>query len=197
MMELKFQFPQLLALILLVIPAVYYIYRGYALRESMLDRFGKENSNSTVRTWLVSVISFSTLVALLFIAAGPMRVLNSGAQNLTGSYVFMIDVSRSMAARQTCSDLTRLDRARNIISQIITEMPEAKIGFMGVAGLTFVLSEMSYDRQYIFDVLNRGIFIEVVPMPGTDLANAFHVFLEKKTMEPPVYDSVEHVVLLS
>jgi hypothetical protein len=102
-----------------------------------------------------------------------------------------------MAARQICNDENRLDRARNIISSIIMDIPEAKFGFMGVAGLTFFLSEMSFDRQYIFDVLNHGIFIEVVPMPGSDLANALHVFLEKKNGNPPVYDSVEQVILFS
>ncbi len=196
-MAIEFQFPQLLSLILLIVPTIYFIHRGYALREAMLTRFRKENINTAVRTWLVSIVSFCILVSLLFIAAGPKRSLNASGENLTGSYVFMIDVSRSMAARQSCADLTRLDRAKNIISKAIADMPEAKIGFMGMAGLTFVLSEMSYDRQYIFDVLNHGIFIEVVPMPGTDLANAFHVFLEKKISNPPVFSSVEHIVLLS
>lgn len=196
-MEIEFQFPQLLVLILLVLPVIYFIHHGYVLREKILSRFDDSKINGTHRARLVSILSFSILATLLIISAGPKRVLNSGERNLSGNFVIMIDVSRSMAARQSCNDSTRLDRAKNIISDVISEIPEAKFGFMGVAGLTFVLSELSFDRQYIFDVINHGIFIEVIPMPGSDIANAFHVLMEKKIDQPPIYESVNHVILIS
>ncbi len=196
-MEIEFQFPQLLVLMLLVLPVVYFIHYGYALREKMLNRFAGSKINSHHRAWLVSILSFCVLVTLLIISAGPKRVLNSGERKLSGDFVIMVDVSRSMAARQSCNESTRLDRAKIIMSEVISEIPEAKFGFMGVAGLTFVLSELSFDRQYMFDVINHGIFVEVIPMPGSDIANALHVLMEKKMDQPPIYESVKHVVLIS
>ncbi|NNE38221.1 MAG: VWA domain-containing protein, partial [Gammaproteobacteria bacterium] len=196
-MDIEFQFPQLLLLILVVPVVIHLINRGYGLRESMLARFQGRKINLSLRSKLVPILCFFILVSLLLIAAGPRRVLNTNQQNLSGNIVIMVDVSRSMAARHTCNEMHRLDRAREIISTLVTEIPEAKFGFMGVAGLSFVLSELSYDRQYLFDLINHGLFVEVVPMPGSDLANAFHVLLEKKTAQPPVYESVDQVVLFS
>ena len=196
-MNISFQNPHLLVLLLVLVPVIYFIHKGYQVRQRSLHDFTGEPVNLSGRSIWVSIISLIFLASLLLQAAGPRRILNPAEENLTANILFLIDVSRSMAAAMDCDTSTRLDRAREIMANILSDLPAAKFAFSGFSSLTFALSEMSYDRQYLMDVLENGIFIEVIPIPGSDLANALHVILEKKHGQPPVYADVDYVVLFS
>jgi hypothetical protein len=195
-MSLIFQNPQLLVLLIVLIPVGFYIRKGCNVRERVLKSFTGNFISHSTRYWIVLIASIIFLSSLLLLAAGPKRLLNTEA-NLTANFIFLIDVSRSMAARVDCNDDTRLDRVKSIMTRIVSGLPGAGFAFSGFSGLTFVLSEMSYDRQYLLDLIANGIFIEVIPYPGSDIANAMHVLMEKKTRQPPVYAGMNNVILFS
>jgi Ca-activated chloride channel family protein len=102
-----------------------------------------------------------------------------------------------MAARTECNVSMRLDRAKSLMADLVTELPSARFAFSAFSGLAFTLSEFSWDRQYLMNIIQNGIFIEVVPMPGSDISNALHMIVEKKTGEPPIYEELDYVILLS
>jgi hypothetical protein len=195
--NISFQNPELLLLLLVLIPVPYIIRKGYQRRSQSLHDFTSESINLSKRSLAVTIVAMLFLTTLLLQAAGPRRVLTGTDDNLSANFVFLIDVSRSMAARIDCDTTTRLDRAKSIMSKIVTDLPGASFGFTGFSGLSFVLSEMSYDRQYLLDVIQNGIFVEVIPLPGSDIANALYVVIEKKMQQPPVYEDVDYVILIS
>jgi Ca-activated chloride channel family protein len=195
--NINFQSPELLLLLILLIPLPYIIRKGYQIRQNSLNAFTREVLSLTKRSRLVTIVAIIFLSTLLLQAAGPRRILTDPDNTLSANFVFLIDVSRSMAARVDCDATTRLDRAKVLMSQIVSDLPGARFGFAGFSGLSFVLSEMSYDRQYLFNIINNGIFVEVVPLPGSDIANALHVMIEKKQQQPQVYENVDYVILIS
>ena len=141
--------------------------------------------------------SIALLGSLLIIAAGPGRVIDNEYAGQSAEFVFVIDVSRSMAARNDCNELTRLARARFIMQDIVREFPGAHFGLMAFSKLSFVLAEPGFDREYLQEVIANGIIIETVPFPGSDISNALHVFLEKKNEEPRVFEGINNIILLS
>jgi hypothetical protein len=195
--NINFQSPELLLLLIILIPLPFIIRKGYQIRQNSLNAFTGEALNLTKRSRLATIVAIIFLSTLLLQAAGPRRILTESDNTLSANFVFLIDVSRSMAARIDCDEATRLDRAKVLMSQIVSDLPGARFGFTGFSGLSFVLSEMSYDRQYLFNIINNGIFVEVVPLPGSDIANALHVMIEKKREQPQVYEHVDYVILIS
>lgn len=147
------------------------------------------------RAALILMLLF--LASTLVVASGPRRYIVKPEEDKTGSFVFLIDASRSMAARARCSDPMPLDAARGLMADIVTGVPAAGFSFAIFTELTFPLSELSFDRQYLLEIIEHGLFTEVVPVPGSDVTNAFYVFLEKKNEQPPLYEGIEHVILLS
>jgi len=196
-MNIDFQNPELLFLLIILIPLPLIMWKGYQIRQHSLRIFTGKSWNLSGKYLAVTMVVIIFLSTLLLQAAGPRQILTSTDKNLSANIVFLIDVSRSMAARIDCDARTRLDRAKTIISRVVTNLPSAKFSFASFSGLSFILSEMTYDRQYIMDIIHNGIFIEVVPFPGSDISNALHVIIEKKMEQPRVYEHVDYLILIS
>ena len=193
-----FQNPQILALLLLLLPAAWIMHSGSRKTARILAHFsGNAVSVSPVQSLAIQVLSLVLLASLLIVAAGPQRNLPRPDSSRSGKYVFLLDVSRSMAARASCDESMQLDRARSLMTNIIQTLPEAEIAFVPFTELTFPFTELSFDRQYLQEVINYGLFVESVPTPGSDIANALIVVAEKKTAQPPVYADIGHIILIS
>jgi hypothetical protein len=192
---MNFQSPLILWFLVLLAPAAYALYRGGIKTRRMLELLG-EPFNSRLH-YLRQALSLVLLASLCLTAAGPQYQLALTGQGGSGRFVFLIDVSRSMAARADCGDPTELDRSRKLILSILRAMPTAEFGIAGFTELTFTLTELSDDHRYLEDVVEQALFVESVPMPGSDINNALLVIAEKKQEEPPVYAGVDNVILLS
>lgn len=192
-----FQNPQLLILLLLLLPAAYMLRSGNHKTARILAHFSDATPARTWQTNAVQLLSLLLLATLLVVAAGPQRYLSRPDATRSGKFVFLIDVSRSMAARASCDETMLLDHARRLLTNIVTAMPGAEFGFVAFTELAFPFTELSQDRQYLQEVINYGLFVESVPMPGSDIANALLVIAEKKTEVPPVYAELDHVLLIS
>ena len=184
---------EVLILAVLLLPVVYYIRAGYLNRERTLRSIGGSQVDFSSRSKILIVLSSIFLISLLVTAAWPTRALNPQADAQSADFVFLVDVSRSMAARTGCNVEMRLDRAKSLMADIVTELPSARFAFSAFSGLAFTLSEFSWDRQDLLNIIQNGIFIEVVPIPGSDISNALYMILEKKAGQPPVYEEVDYV----
>lgn len=194
---MNFQSPLLLWCLVLVVPAAVFLHRGGQKTLRLLERLGEESSSARRRVALQKTASLVMLASLCLTAAGPQYQMALPGQAGSGRFVFLVDVSRSMAARAECSDPTELDKARKLMLSILRSMPAAEFGIAGFTELTFTFTEMSDDHRYLEDVVEQALFVESVPMPGSDINNALLVIAEKKLVEPPVYAGVENVILLS
>ena len=194
---MTFQNPQLLILLVLLLPAALFIRKTYGKSERVLISLKEEARGLGRRSRAATVLSLVLLASLLVVSAGPRRYVVGPDESRSGSFVFLVDASRSMAARSACGDPMPLDRARALMAEIVTRIPAAAFSFTAFTELTFPLSELSHDRQYLLEIIENGVFTEVVPVPGSDVNNAIHVVLEKKLEAPPIYQAVDHVILLS
>jgi len=193
-----FQNPQLLVLIILLVPAAYAIWIvGNQKSQRTLKAFSEDYSGLRKRT--ISILAFSLifLACLLIIAAGPQRILVSREEQQSANFVLLLDVSRSMAARLDCDAPMRLEGAKAIMREIITGIPSSAFAIAAFSEISFPLTEFSFDRQYLLEVIEEDLFVEVVPISGSDIENALLVIAEKKTGQPPVYRQAEYVVLIS
>jgi len=189
--------PQLLILLLLLIPAAYILRAGSRKTARTLAHFSGETAASSRHALAIPTLSLILIGSLLAVAAGPQRYLSRPDVARSGKFVFLLDVSRSMAARTSCDETMQLDHARELLTNIVIALPEAEFGFAAFTELAFPFTELSLDRQYLQEVINYGLFVESVPMPGSDIGNALLVIAEKKTEQPPVYAGVDHVLLIS
>lgn len=192
-----FRNPHLLFLMVLLIPAAYYVYREHKKSKHILKKFNEDDSHIAGRLVVKLVLSILLLASLLIVAAGPQHYITTANARKSGRFVFLADVSRSMAARPTCADQMPIDREKTIISNILTGIPTAKFALMAFSKLVFPFTELTFDKDYLLKVIENGIYIESVPSPGSDIANALLVIAEKKTKKPEMYADVEYVVLIS
>ena len=194
---MTFQNPQILILLLLLLPALYYLRAGSDRTARILKHFSTALPASTLERLAIPVLALLLLTTLLIVAAGPQRYLPRPETARSGNFVFLVDVSRSMAARASCDETMQLDRARALMTDIVSAMPEAEFGITAFTELAFPFTEPSLDHAYLQEVINYGLFVEAVPTPGSDLGNALLVLAEKKSEQPPVYARFEYVILLS
>jgi Ca-activated chloride channel family protein len=130
---------------------------------------------------------------MVLISARPYIVSDRSAD-----YLFLIDVSRSMDARQTCGDLTFLDRSKNIMRDVLSGVPEARYGIFAFDRFAFPITQMTTDFDYLDDVIEEGVHIGLTfEATKTELANALGVIADKKSRLPEIYGTVSKVILIS
>jgi hypothetical protein len=136
------------------------------------------------------IIFFSSLI---LIAARPYV-----ESKRSGNYLFLIDVSRSMDARHTCGDLTFLNRSKNIMRKVLTDIPEARFGIVVFDRFAFPITQMTNNFEYLNEVIDEAIHIGMTfEATKTELANALRVIAEKKTKLPDIYGNVKKLILIS
>lgn len=187
-----FQYYQALYLLIFIIPIVWLLKRS----EKRIFSIASVYKVKPPGAWffnvkLVLVVLF--ISSIILIAARPYIVSNRSAD-----YVFLIDVSRSMDARQTCGDLTFLDRSKIIMRDVLSGTPEARFGIFAFDRFAFPISQMTNDFDYLNDVIEEGVHIGLTfEATKTELANALGVIADKKSRLPDIYGTVSKVILIS
>ncbi len=194
---MTFQNTHLFFLLIFLIPAGYFLWTNYYKTLNTLKIFSEKRSDVRRRSIVISILFLAYLTSIVIVSFGPQRYIVSPEQEQTGNFLFLIDVSRSMAARTECSDFMPFDNATSLMAEIVNEIPEAGFAFAAYSELSFPLSEITYDRQYLLEIIENGLYIEVVPVPGSDIGNAFLVILEKKQDQPQIFSKIEYVILMS
>ena len=137
------------------------------------------------------------VTSVVVAAARPQINLHSSAQRgPRGDYVLLVDVSRSMAARSSPTALSNLDLAKDLMRRLVNQMPDARFLIFGYAGLAFPLSTFSDEQDYLNDVIEHGVYVDVIPKPGSDFTNALQSLSAAKNSNAR-YADVSQVVLLT
>jgi hypothetical protein len=116
----------------------------------------------------------------------------------TGDYVFLNDISRSMLARNFCNEPTFLDRSKEIMHDILEGVPEGKFGIMVFDRLAFPITQMTFDHEYLHDVIDNGLRVGMIfEATATSLPNSLTELAHKKVTYPDIYGKVDYAILFS
>lgn len=113
------------------------------------------------------------VLALSVLALGGMRPQfgrRSEVQQQSGiDIVVAFDISKSMLARDV--QPSRLDAARGLLSQLITQLSGHRLALVPFAGIAFTQSPLTADKS-AFRLFLRGLNPAQMPIGGTNLAMA-------------------------
>lgn len=176
-----------------VLPALFWIMKRGEQRTAMMAAIykGKPPHRRYYRArYMLTGLFFGSMV---MVAARPY--IESGKSS---DVLFLVDVSRSMEARHTCGDMTFLDRAKDIMRDVLIAVPEARFGIFAFDRFAFPITHLTRDRSYLNEVINEGVHIGLTfQATRTELANALGVIARKKTRLPQIYGNVTNLILLS
>lgn len=128
---------------------------------------------SLKRSYLKFWFVFTALVLAVLLVAGPQFGTKVEKVETRGiELVIAIDVSNSMLARDIKPD--RLNRAKQLLSRIIDERKEDKIGLIVFAGEAYVQMPLTSDTQSAKLFLN-SIDPTLVPVQGTVISKAIEL----------------------
>lgn len=187
-----FDNPSAFLLLLLLLPMLWFLRRGIGRTRKVAEMYRAEGP--TRNYTVIKAASLVVLVAsLVLTAARPYLEPRN-----TADFVFLNDISRSMTARNYCSEPTFLDRSRDIMHRILNNVPEARFGIMVFARLAFPISQMTFDHSYLHEVINNGLRVGMIfEATATSIPNSLSVLARNKQTYPELYGNVEHVILFS
>lgn len=187
-----FEFANALVLLALV-PVLFWIMRKGEQRTAMMAALYRGQAPHRRFYQLRYLLVGLFFGSITMVAARPY--IESGR---TADLLFLVDVSRSMHARHSCGDLTFLDRAKNIMREVMAGVPEARFGIVAFDRFAFPISHLTRDRAYLNEVIAEGVHVGLTfEATRTELANALSVTAMKKTRLPEIYGNVSNVILLS
>lgn len=189
---MSFAFPAAFLGLLLLVPLVLLLRRSVRWTRDTAATFkGRPPGASYFAIRLALACLF--IASLVAVAARPYVAYERSA-----SLLFVVDVSRSMQARYSCSEPTFLERAKVVLRDTISAIPEAQIGVFAFDRFAFPVTQLTTDRAYLFDVIEHGLYVGLMlEATQTEIANALRVVAAKRERLPDIYGGVSHVVILS
>jgi Ca-activated chloride channel family protein len=143
----------------------------------------------TIKTTAVVII----FLCLVLVGARPYL-----EPRTTADYIFLTDISRSMTARNYCSEPSFLDRSKEVMREILENVPEGRFGMFAFARLAFPISQMTFNHHYLHDVIDKGLGVGMIfEATATGITNGLSVVAQKKTNFPEIYGNVEYIILFS
>jgi Ca-activated chloride channel family protein len=187
-----FGFPEAFLFLLILPPLLWVLWRGEKRSNEIIKIFKYRSFGKWhIRSRLILIALF--IVSLVAVGAKPYKESRD-----TGSFLFLVDVTRSMNARYSCSEPTYLDRTKIVMREVISEIPEARFGIIAFDRLAFPITQITYDHDYLNQVIEYGLHIGLTyDATATNIANALSVVAGKKQRLPELYSDVSYVILLS
>lgn len=178
---MEFAKPQYLYLLLLVAALFGLFYLTRRLRRARLRRFGNPEvlaplmpDASRYTPWVKIVLELVALAALIIAVARPLSGEKEHSESTQGIEVMIaLDVSRSMNASSTdeARSVSRLDRAKYLLRQMIKALDNDRIGLIVFAGESYVQLPITNDlisaTMYV-DNINT----DMISAQGTVIGNA-------------------------
>lgn len=164
-------------------------------RQKKLKKFGNISVISPLmpevsryNPWIRLVIQCLALIAIIFACARPRAGEKEETQSREGIEVMIaFDVSRSMLASSTDDGkgISRLDRAKYILSRLIDKLDNDKVGLIVFAGTAYTQLPITNDfvsaKRYINDLSP-----ELISSQGTAIATAIEMSLQSFSPEENV-----------
>ena len=189
---MSFQNPAAFYLLILLIPILYFMWKSKRKTNQVLLTL-KNVPPGKYYHYSKMFLALGFISSLIVVAASPYSRLER-----TADYLFLVDISRSMQARKNCSIPSYLDRAKNIMREVITDIPEARYGIYVYERLTFPITQMTFDHVYLDTVIEHGIYDGLVfDRTSTQLGKAFSTLVSKKQRFPEIYSNLKNIILIS
>ncbi len=187
-----FDYPWVLTLLIIIVPLIWALRKSGYITRTIVQRF--RSAPPAYRYFHLRYLFAIVFTGSLVVAgAGPYV---EPAQ--TADYLFLVDTSRSMQARNSCDEPTFLDRAKNVMYDVMAGVPEARFGVVAFDRLTFPVTQLTYNHTYLKSAISKGVFVGMTyRATDTDLINALEVVAAKKRTMPQLYEHVEYIILLS
>ena len=187
-----FDFPDALIFFAVLPVALWLLWRGLNYTHYVASLFRTAGPS---RTYIIAKIACVVVLASSLVIAGAKPYIEPRS---TADYIFLTDISRSMMARNYCSEPTFLDRSKAIMHSILNEIPEGRFGMMVFARLAFPVTQMTFDHDYLHNVIDNGLQVGMIfEATATSIPNALSEVANKKITYPDIYGHVEYVVLFS
>jgi len=187
-----FGYPQAFLALFLLPPWLWVTWLANKRARDVVNTFkGQQLGNWHTQLRMILIAAF--LFSLVAVGAKPYV-----ESRQTGTFLFLIDVSRSMEARYTCNEHTFLSRAKSVMQEVIASIPEAKFGIVAFDRLAFPITQITSDRAYLEQAIEYGLDVGLTyDATATNIINALSVIAGKKQRLPELYGEVSHVILLS
>ena len=176
----RFAHPKMLWLLLVVAAMVVLYVVMYYIQRKKLREFGNEElvaslmpNVSKIRPHVKFGLTVFALMLLVFALAQPQFGIKVESTKTTGiEAMFVLDVSNSMRATDVAP--SRLDNAKMMLSKLIDNMPDDKVGLIIFAGDAFMQMPITADNvsaKMFMDTISPGS----VPVPGTAIGAALEL----------------------
>ncbi len=174
-----FEYPNLLYAELALIPlAAWYLWKTFRGRRpyvamSSTAPFAKSSLKASVMTHLPFALRLTTIALLILAIARPKTSSDMSRTDTEGiDIVLALDVSTSMLARDFTPD--RIEAAKNIAIEFISQRPTDRIGVVVFAGESYTQSPLTTDRATLINLIKEiecGLIDDGTAI-GNGLANA-------------------------
>lgn len=189
----SFANPGLLYLLLLVPVMVGLFLLARMARKRKLERYGNLSilaslmpDASVYKPWIRLTLQLIALSALVIAVARPRFGEKEETERSEGIEVMIaMDVSRSMLASSSDdpSGISRLERAKYILSRLIDKLGNDKVGLVVFAGEAYTQLPITTDfvsaKMYLNDITT-----DMVPSQGTAIGTAIGMALNAFTPDP-------------
>ncbi|MDE5646707.1 MAG: VWA domain-containing protein [Muribaculaceae bacterium] len=189
----SFANPGLLYLLLLVPVMVGLFLLARMARKRKLERYGNLSilaplmpDASVYKPWIRLTLQLIALSALVIAVARPRFGEKEETERSEGIEVMIaMDVSRSMLASSSDdpSGVSRLERAKYILSRLIDKLGNDKVGLVVFAGEAYTQLPITTDfvsaKMYLNDITT-----DMVPSQGTAIGTAIGMALNAFTPDP-------------
>ncbi len=150
---------------------------GLRRRKALLKEFGRidlltQFSRFPCTRKIVYQILPAVLCFALLIAASARPLLSGGSRQIKEGaldVVAVLDVSRSMAAEDCGPQVSRIEKAKDVLLGCLPELAGNRLGIVTFAGEGFPQAELTSDFQALTFVLKNWVAVESAPLQGSNI----------------------------
>lgn len=196
----RFAHPEMLWLLLVVVAMVGLYVVMYFIQLRKLREFGNEElvaslmpNVSKVRPHVkFGLVALALAILALALAQPQMGTKKETIKTSGVEAMFVLDVSNSMRATDVAP--TRLDNAKMLLSKLIDNMPDDKVGLIIFAGDAFMQMPITADNvsaKMFMNTISPGS----VPVPGTAIGKAMELAI--RSFGEPTTDVGRTIIVLT
>ena len=176
-MSLEFLNPKALWAMLSLSFVLGVIVWGLQRRKAILKEFGRMDllaqfsrlpfNRKIVYQRLAIVLCFALLITATArpLLSGNSRQIKEGTLDV----VAVLDVSRSMAAEDCGPEVSRVERAKDVLLRCFPELAGNRLGIVTFAGNSFPQAELTDDFQALTFVLKNWVTVDSAPSQGSNI----------------------------
>jgi len=150
---------------------------GLQRRKVILREFGKMDLLARFSrfplNWKILCQRLSTVLCFALLITATARPLLSGNSDQikkgTLDVVAVLDLSKSMAAEDGGPEVSRLERAKDVLLGCFPRLGGNRLGMVTFAGSSFLQAELTDDFQALTFVLKKWVAVDSAPSQGSKI----------------------------